>query len=140
MSQQPQQPGLVQAPINAPIQRVEVDGRVYEIIQVQPQPITPQYQPPQNIQPYPPQRSSVWDDQNTVIWAGLGLVVGTGCLTWLVVKAFAPIPTVAPTSAQPQTVIVQPPAPQPQPYSRRECRASGMFGWGQDCYEERGYQ
>lgn len=133
---------LVPVPNTAPlVQRVEVEGRVYEIVQVQPQAVTHQPAQPHYIQPRPMLRSSIWDDPNTVIIAGVALVVGTGCLTWLVMRAFAPapVPVVAP-APQPQTVIVQPPQPQTKPYSRRECRPAGMFGWGSDCFEERGYQ
>lgn len=124
---------LVPAPITPLVQRVEVEGRVYEIVQVQPQAVTHQY--PQS-QPMP--RSSLWDDPNTVIIAGVALVIGTGCLTWLLMRAFAPTPI--PAVPQPQTVIVQPPQPEKKPFSRRECRAAGALGWGQDCFEERGWQ
>lgn len=131
MNQPQQRHDLVQVPIQQSAQLMQVGDRLYQISEVPPQPLT--------VQPQPIQKSSIWDDQNTVILAGLGLVVGTGCLTWLITKAFAPAPAPAP-AAQPQTVIVQPPQPEKKPYSYRRCEPAGLFGWGQNCQEERGWQ
>ncbi len=125
----------VTLPVHAPAHLVEVDGKTYQIVQIDPrsQPI------PIRPNPIP---STVFDDPKTVIALGIGLIIVTGGLTWLVCKAFAPVPVVpaAPTAPAPSTVIVQPPAPEKHPYSRRECRATGLLGLGQDCIEERGYQ
>lgn len=121
---------------NPPAPRViQVGDRLYQVSEITSQPQT------QPIQPYPIQPQPAGGDitKNLLL---LGIVggCGAGLVAVILVRAFAPapIPTAAP--AQPQTVIVQPPQPEKKPYSRRECRPAGMFGWGSDCFEERGYQ
>lgn len=130
MTQQ-QQNSLVQS---QSAQLVQVGDRLYQISEVsqQPQPIQPY-----SIAPQPVHQRSFWDEPKNLLLVGCGVVAGTGILTALVMKAFAPMPT---ASTQPQTVIVQPPVPEKKPYTREECRPAGLFGWGQDCYRERGYQ
>lgn len=139
MSQQQHQ-ALTQVPNASPVQVVEVEGRTYQIVQVDPQAVAHHPPQPHYIQPQPIPRSSLWDDPRTVIFAGIGCVVLGGCIVWVVVKAFAPAPIPAPAPASPSTVIVQPPAPEKRPYSRRDCRPAGMFGWNEVCTEERGYE
>ncbi len=143
MNQPEQQTNLV--PIQ-PQQLVEVEGKVYQITQVTPHPMQPQ--PPQYIQAHPvqqqvasqfPLKSSIWEDQTAVILMGISCIVLGGAIAWVITKVIVPpVPVAAPT--QPQTVIVQPPQPEKKPYTREECRPAGLFGWGQDCYRERGYQ
>lgn len=136
MNEHRQQQSIVQLPNQPDVKLVQVGDRLYQITEVNqsPQPIAPQY-----VDPRPMRRSSLFDDQTTVILMGVGCVVLGGCIAWVIVKAFAaPVPATAPT--QPQTVIVQPPVPEKRPYTREECRPAGLFGWGSDCYRERGYQ
>lgn len=131
-----QQQSLVQLPNQPEVKLVQVGDRLYRITELSqsPQTITPEF-----VDPHSVKRSSLFDNPNTVILMGVGCVVLGGCIAWVIVKAFAPpVPTIAPT--QPQTVIVQPPQPEKKPYTREECRPAGLFGWGQDCYRERGYQ
>jgi len=133
MMQQPQETGLAIAPPTAlqTAHLVQVNGKTYHIAEVSPQPIQPHpWSPPSS----PP---SGWDDPRTIIFLGCGVVVGTGILTALVMKALMPV-QIAP--APPQTVIVQPAQPEKKPYSFRECTPGGLFGWGQNCREERGWQ
>lgn len=36
-----------------------------------------------------------------------------------------------------QPIVIQ---PEKKPYYRKDCQPSGLFGWGQSCTEERGWQ
>lgn len=106
---------------------IQIGDQVYQLTQIHPQAIHPQ--------PLPVQASSWIDDpRNILIMAG-GILVVTVFVGWVVGRA-----ALAPVPAQPQTVVIQPPQPEKKPYRRRECRAAGLFGWGQDCVEERGYE
>lgn len=127
----------IQQPIHNPPQVIQVGDRLYQVNE-----ITPLSQPqPQPIQPYPIQPSPVpQDTTKTLLLLGIVGGCGAGLVAVVMVRAFAPAPIPAAAPAQPQTVIVQPPQPEKRPYSRRDCRADGMFGWNEVCTEERGYE
>ncbi len=102
------------------------------------------------ITPQPIERSphEVTPDDLFLFWVKL-LAIGTlglgGLLALLVCRDLffrpPPVPIAAPAAApQPQTVIVQPAPPERRPYLRRDCRATGLFGWGSECQEEQGYE
>lgn len=127
----------------APLQTriVEIEGRFYQVQVsemahpqpqiIQPQPITTGVSIPPS--PYiTPRQFPIY------------LALGAGCMaialfgSWVFVRLV--MPPVPASPAPPQTVIVQPPVAEKKPYSRRECKHAGALGWGQDCYEEKGYE
>lgn len=110
-------------------QIIQVGERLYQVSEIQNTGIS------HPIYPSPIQPVSPWDNPKFVIGFAVAGIIGSGLVAVVLVRAFAPVPT-----ASPSTVIVQPPQPERRPYSRRECRASGLFGWGSDCQEERGYE
>lgn len=114
-------------------QLVKVGDRVYSITEVQLTALQPR-----PVAPYP---NGFWD---AFKWLAVGLV-GMGffgflaySITSLFLPRSVPVATPAPAPAPP-IVIVQPPV-EKKPFSRRDCRADGAFGWGQSCIEERGYE
>lgn len=128
-----QQHSIIPVVPTQPPQLVQVEGRTYQITEVSQSPYPIASQPIKT-------RSTALDDPVTVIAIGLGCVFLGGAIAWLVVKAFAPAPLPVTPTAQPQTVIIQPPQPEKRPYTRRDCRPDGFMGLGQSCTEERGYQ
>lgn len=133
MNQQPQA-SLIHNPLQPEATLVQIGDRLYQITELR--------QQPQSLSPQPiPSRSSLWDSPTALIGFGVAAVLLTGLVTAGLMKAFfvpATVPTVAP--AQPQTIIVQPPQPEKRPYTRRDCKPAGLFGWGSECVEERGYE
>lgn len=113
---------------------VQVEGKTFYLTELQHPSQLTQIAPPRPIDPTPEQRLI------KLLWlavAGLGGLLG---LLMLKNLFFPPVPVAAPAPAQPQTVIVQPPQPEKKPYHYRDCSPGGLFGWGQNCREERGWQ
>ena len=114
---------------------VQVNQRTFQITEVQPTALRPN----PSATPYP---NGFWDSFK---WLAVALV-GMGffaLLSYSVARMFAPapIPVATPAPApSPQTIIIQQPLIEKKPFTRRDCRADGLFGWGESCTEERGYE
>jgi hypothetical protein len=73
----------------------------------------------------------------------LWLLAGIGAIALLVAgiaRLLAPAAPMPITPAAPQTIIVQPPAPEQHRYRREQCEPAGLFGWGKTCRQEEGWE
>lgn len=114
---------------------VQVNQRTFQITEVQPTALRPN----PSAAPYP---NGFWDSFKWLA-VGLGGMGFFALLSYSVVRMFAPAPIPAAALAPappPQTIIIQPPPIEKKPFTRRDCRSDGLFGWGESCTEERGYE
>lgn len=74
-----------------------------------------------------------------ILWllAGIGVIA---LLVAFIIRLLAPATPVPVTPTAPQTVIVQPPAPERHRYRREQCEPAGLFGWGKTCRQEEGWE
>lgn len=61
----------------------------------------------------------------------LGIFLAACLIGAVVIRAFFP-----PVAGN-QPIVIQ---PEKKPYYRKDCQPAGLFGWGQSCTEERGWQ
>jgi hypothetical protein len=116
---------------------VQVGDRVYSIVEIQPTAIQPTA--PGTIPT--PYHNGFWD---ALLWLGVGsgFILLFGLSAYGLTRAFlVPTPATPVAAPTPQTIIIQPPPQvEKKPFARRECRADGLFGWGESCTEEKGYE
>lgn len=73
-----------------------------------------------------------------LLWLLAGIGAGA-LLVACIARLLTPV-TPSPISPGPQTVIVQPPAPERHRYRREQCEPAGLFGWGRTCRQEEGWE